>query len=138
LHQALHRLNERGQVSSQPQRLPICVTATPVTGFPAALLGVSIEREEAVREFADRVRATLVSELVISYEARKNLIRIADRLKIERFHANLVIAALSHEVARRAITPAIDSTPSKGGLILAAVATQGLISAVAILLYITL
>lgn len=104
-------------------------TPIPVTVCPAALLGVRPDQEVAVRRFVIHVRNSLAVEPILSHDHRAKLLRTANRLGIERFHANLVIAALLHEVA----VPAPVAPNASRSTLWAVLTTQAAIAIAAIL-----
>jgi len=105
----------------------------PVTVCPAALLGVPPRHEAAVRQFVDHVRAAMRIEPIVTYDVRRSLLRRADRLGIERFHANLVIAAISHESATPPLAAAVPARSFTVLMVLTILATQTAIALAAIL-----
>jgi hypothetical protein len=79
----------RGQV----RRVPF----EPEMVCPAVLLGVPPDQESAVRRYVAHARSVISGQAIITGRHRQQLLGVAQRLEIERFHANLVIAALLHE-----------------------------------------
>jgi hypothetical protein len=53
-----------------------------------------------VNWFADRVAATVDSRLLI-FSERHKLLKTAERLGIDRFHANLIVAVAQHQAEQR-------------------------------------
>jgi hypothetical protein len=137
LHQALGRLNETAPVASRAPALPVSeMTSVRVRVCPAVLLGVSPDREAAVRRFVEYVRSYLAIEPNVTADVRASLLRAAGRMRIERFHANLVIAAVVHEFAApvRPVVPATRLFAMPAWLTV--VITQAIIVAATILLWV--
>lgn len=117
----------RNETSDSASTLP-----TPVTVCPAALLGVPPDQEAAVRRFVDHVRDCVAREPLVN---RHSLLRVAQRLQIGRFHANLVIAAVLHERPDRVTATRVSTPPSHWSLLAAIAVTQGALLSVILFTY---
>lgn len=127
LHRALRELTpnppeSRSTLTSRASVTPV----TRVTVCPAALLGVPADQEVVVRRFVDHVRVSLAANPLLTFDHRRQLLRVADRLGVGRFHANLVMAALLHEngTPQRTIIAEKPNLRAKSPFVLTAVVTQ--------------
>jgi hypothetical protein len=96
MHRALRELAKPVE-PERPTPPPAPVKPEPAVVCPSVLLGVGPDREEAVRRFVTHVRMRLVGSTVLTNAQRTTLLQVASTLRVERFHANLVIASLEHE-----------------------------------------
>ena len=126
LHRALAELakpaTEMPAIVAAPVNTPAAVDRVAVC--PAALLGVPPDQERAVRRFVEHVRSCVAARGATGASiSRHQLLHVAARLGIGRFHANLVIAAVLHET--RAMPFAVDRAPrAKWPFVAALAATQ--------------
>ena len=100
LHQSLRAL-------SRDRDNAACI-ARPVTVVTPPLPAVFEVSPETVRRFSRMVRDHLEGQ-ILRYEPRQLLIRAAGRMGIDRFQANLIIAAVQHA---QPATAAVDSAPA--------------------------
>ncbi|HET6249585.1 MAG TPA: hypothetical protein VFE47_17990 [Tepidisphaeraceae bacterium] len=80
--------------------------------------------------FADQVARQFTGKLLLGAQ-RKALLKTADRLGIDRFHANLIIAVAQHEANQRS-NGTVTTDPSKRHFSVAAMAMVGLIQSLII------
>jgi hypothetical protein len=64
------------------------------------------------RGFAARVRTHLNGQ-ILRYSDRLELLRAAERLRIERFRANLIIATVQHEMAGATAGTPLETRPAR-------------------------
>jgi hypothetical protein len=115
----------------QPRHAPLPVRIetfhTPPTQFDWSASAILGHRSAASREFADLVAIRLVGN-ELPWDQRQALLRHAPRLKINRFEANLIIAAVQNHL-RPATTAAIrlpqkSARPSVASIVLLILAIE--------------
>ena len=109
LHYSLRDLSRRHDRANRPAEQPVHLHTAPlpklrpvverVRRAPAAPPLPSFGHA-VVNWFADRVAATVDSRLLI-FSERHALLKTAERLGIDRFHANLIVAVAQHQAEGR-------------------------------------